>query len=105
MKNTKKRRTTVRERVIITTLITMMIVLLSIASYIDTHYNRVAIVDKIEDNTITFCDTVGYTWDAVDVENVVVGQKVVLKMYTNNTVDRITDDVIVGIKTTPIRMK
>lgn len=105
MKNTKRRRRVLRERAIITALITWIVLSVMLISYINTRYNREAIVDSIEDNVTTFVDISGNTWEATDVENVVVGQKVILKMHNNVTDYTITDDKVVDVKETPIRMK
>lgn len=95
MKTTTIRIITKRTMMLIT-----IILLLVLSSYIDTHYTRDARVDSIEDNVVTFIDTCGYTWEATDVDNIVEGQIVVLKMHTNHTDSIISDDIIVGIKPT-----
>lgn len=98
-----KRRTVRRTRAIIYTMI-VLIMLLTV-SHIESHYKRVARVDSISNNVVTFVDTLDYTWEAEDVENVVEGQIVTLKMYTRHTNGNVLDDIIVGIKPTAIRMK
>lgn len=98
-----KRRTVRRVRAIIYTMI-VLIMLLTV-SHIESHYKRVARVDGICNNVVTFTDALGYVWAAEDVENVVEGQTVTLKMYTRHTNGNVLDDVIVGIKPTAIRMK
>ena len=82
-----------------------IILLLVLSSYIDTHYTRDARVDSIENNVVTFIDTCGYIWEATDVDNIVEGQTVVLKMHTNHTDSIISDDVIVGIKPIAITLQ
>lgn len=101
-KHNKMKRRAKRQATII---VLMLVLLLSLVSYIESHYKRVATVDSVDNNVVSFVDTLGYTWEATDVENVVEGQKVLLKMYTNHTNNIITDDIIVGIKPTAIRMK
>ena len=98
-----KRRTVRRVRAIIYTMI-VLIMLLTV-SHIESHYKRVARVDSICNNVVTFTDVLGYVWAAEDVENVVEGQTVTLKMYTKHTNGNVLDDVIVGIKPTAIRMR
>ena len=98
-----KRRTVRRARAIIYTMI-VLIMLLTV-SHIESHYKRVARVDSICNNVVTFTDALGYVWTAEDVENVVEGQTVTLKMYTKHTDDNVLDGIIVGIKPTAIRMK
>lgn len=82
-----------------------IILLLILSSYIDTYYTRDARVDSIEDNVVTFIDTCGYTWKAIDVDNIVEGQTVVLQMHTNHTDSIISNDIIVGIKPTAITLQ
>ena len=98
-----KRRTVRRVRAIIYTMI--VLVMLLTVSHIESHYKKVATVDSINGSVVTFIDTLDYTWEAEDVENVVEGQTVTLKMYTRHTNGNVLDDVIVGIKPTAIRMK
>lgn len=86
-------------------LIVILTVLLMLSSYIDTRYTREATVDSINGTTVEFVDTLGYTWTATDVDNVVEGQTVVLKMYTNNTNSIITDDKIIKIEPTKITVQ
>lgn len=100
-KHNKMKRRAKRQATII---VLMLVLLLSLVSYIESHYKRVATVDSVDNNVVSFVDTLGYTWEATDVENVVEGQKVLLKMYTSHTNNIITDDIIVGIKPTAIRM-
>lgn len=94
-----------RARVQMIGLIVILIVLLMLSSYIDTRYTREATVNSINGTTVKFVDTLGYTWTATDVDNIVEGQTVVLKMYTNNTNGIITDDEIVKIKPIEIIMQ
>ena len=98
-----KRRTVRRARAIIYTMI-VLIMLLTV-SHIESHYKRVARVDSICNNVVTFTDVLGYTWEATDVDNIVEGQIVVLKMHTNHTDSIISDDIIVGIKPTTITLQ
>ena len=84
---------------LITTIIALLIVL-----YISTRYTKEAVVIDTTNNTVVFYDEGGHEWKC-SADNVVVGQKVVLRMYNNNTDSIITDDVIVGIKPTEIVMQ
>lgn len=94
-----------RRKIRTTIYIIILLLLFALSSYIDTHYNREATVTTIEDNVVVFTDTVGYTWEATDVENIVEGQTVVLKMHTNHTTNNISDDIILKIKPTAICMQ
>ncbi len=97
--------TTIRTIIKRTMMMIIIILLLYLLSYIATHYTRDAVVDSIEDNVVTFVDTCGYTWEAADVDNIVEGQTVVLKMHTNHTDSIISDDIIVDIKPTAITLQ
>jgi hypothetical protein len=72
---------------------------------VNTHYTRDAWVDSIENNVVTFIDSCGYTWEADEVDNIVEGQTVVLKMHTNHTDSIVSDDVIVSIKPVAITLQ
>lgn len=101
----KKRVTTVRRLVRTTVTLATVLSLLLLSSYIESHYKRQAIVDTIENNVVTFIDSCGYTWTAINVDNITEGQTVTLKMYTNNTNSIITDDEIVKIEPTAITLQ
>ncbi len=102
---TKRQRHSKRRRVQITLLVIAIISLALLSSYIESHYKRQATVDTIENNVVTFIDSCGYTWTAINVDNIVEGQTVTLKMYTNNTNNIITDDEIVKIESTAITLQ
>ena len=97
--------TTIRTIIKRTMMMITIIILLYLLSYIEAHYTRDAVVDSIEDNVVTFIDTCGYTWETTDVDNIVEGQTVVLKMHTNHTDSIISDDIIVDIKPTAITLQ
>lgn len=100
MKTTTMRTITKRVMMLIA-----LVLLLASTSYINTHYTRDAWVDSIEDNVVTFVDTCGYTWEATDVDNMVEGQTVVLKMHNHHTDNVVSDDVIVSIKPVAITLQ
>ena len=102
---TKRQRHNKRRRVHTALLVTAIISLALSSSYIDSHYKRQATVDTIENNVVTFIDSCGYTWTAINVDNITEGQTVTLKMYTNNTNNIIADDEIVKIEPTAITLQ
>ena len=84
--------------------IVIIISTLLLCSYIEQRYTREAVV-CVEEDEITFVDSMGHEWSA-DVDNVVDGQMVLLKMNNNNnTEENIDDDIIVRVKPISIRMK
>ena len=101
----KRRVTTVKRLVRTTATLVIMLSLILLSSYNESHYKRQATVDTIENNVVTFIDSCGYTWTAINVDNIIEGQTVVLKMYTNNTNSIITDDEIVKIEPTTITLQ
>lgn len=101
----KKRATTVKRLVRTTTTLAIMLSLILLSSYNESHYKRQATVDTIDSNVVTFIDSCGYTWTATNVDNITEGQTVTLKMYTNNTNNIITDDEIVKIEPTAITLQ
>ena len=78
--------------------------LLGTVSYVEHTYTKQATVCIHDDNTISFIDAQGHEWIA-DADNVVMGQTVTLKLYTNLTDNCITDDVILNIKPMDVRMR
>lgn len=94
-----------RRRGHVALMLLVIVTTIMITSHIESHYTREAMVQSMEDSTVVFVDNMGYTWEAVDVENITEGQTVELKMFTNHTNDIIHDDIIKSIKPTAIRMK
>lgn len=100
MKTTTIRTITKRAMMLIT-----LVLFLTLLSNINTHYTRDAWVDNVEGNVVTFVDSCGYTWEATDVDNIVEGQTVVLKMHNHHTDNVVSDDVIVSIKPVAITLQ
>lgn len=65
--------------------------------YIETHYNRLAIVTECKDDNIITKDKQDNLF-AFKGDGFKVGDKVVLKMYTNHTDNTIKDDKILNAK-------
>jgi hypothetical protein len=69
----------------------------ALASYIDTHYTREAVVVHTANNYYAVAvDNAGNEWEFC-ADNVFVNQKVKLKMHTNNT-NSIYDDKVIGVE-------
>ena len=65
--------------------------------YIETHYNRVAIVTQCKGDDVIVEDSQGNIF-AFGGDGFKVGDEVVLKMYTNHTDNTIKDDEILNAK-------
>ena len=90
----RARRTTVRTIIIIIVMTTMC----ALASYIDTHYTREAVV-TYQDNTgrvVAIDEHNGNVWE-FKADNVYAGQTIKMRMFTNHTTT-IYDDEVVGVK-------
>ena len=71
-------------------------------AYSDTHYSRTGFIKHSElPNLYTFTDSNGNVWEFVD-EDIIIPYNTAVqataKMFTNNTTDNITDDMILEIK-------
>jgi hypothetical protein len=68
-------------------------------SFYDNHYNRQAIVTKVDGKIITFTDTSDNTWVFENNKAVIfkVGAKAKLLMFNNNTEEYIYDDEIIKV--------
>lgn len=78
-------------------------------AYSDTHYSRTGFIKHSElPNLYTFIDSNGNVWEFVD-EDIIIPYNTVVqataKMFTNNTTDDITDDMILEIKIDSISEK
>lgn len=86
-----------RARVRATVSLVLIVLLLSLASIIETTYTRDAVVDKTEGLSVHFVDSTGHGWwyDDCYAE---IGDEVKLIMHTNNTDNYVEDDIIKDIK-------
>lgn len=68
-------------------------------SFYNNHYNRQAIVTKVDEKTITFTDTSDNTWVFENNKAAIfsIGAKVRLLMFNNNTEEYIYDDEIIKV--------
>ena len=78
--------------------ISMMIIsLMGIVGYAETHYNRQGIIIDIIDNTIVIEDKSGNLW-GFEGPDYSIGQEVEMEMYTNATDNNTMDDEVINIK-------
>lgn len=67
-------------------------------THVENHYTRknCEVVNYIED-CVTVVDKCGYKWELI-ADGLEIGDKIDVRMYTNNTDNNIYDDEIVGYK-------
>lgn len=72
---------------------------LGMCHWIETHYTRKDCeIVEINNSIITIEDKMGYLWEyETDTNTYAVGDKVSLRMHTNNTTNTIYDDKIVEV--------
>lgn len=89
------------ERIAVFILIVGALGLASICGYIENHYTRQGeVVEVYEDNNSTVAvieDSIGHLWE-YETEDLTIGNKVKMVMFTNFTDEDITDDEIIKIK-------
>lgn len=78
-------------------------------AYSDTHYSRTGFIKHSEiPNLYVFTDSNGNAWEFID-ENIIIPYNTAIqataRMFTNNTTDNITDDIILEIKMDSISEK
>ena len=89
----RARRTTVRTIIIVI----VMIAMCTMASFVDTHYTREAVVTYADDTCVIAVDDGGRNIWEFKATNLYKGQTIKMRMYTNNTTT-IYDDEVVGVK-------
>lgn len=76
----------------------IIVVVLGIAGYMDTHYTTTAEVYSIEDNSVILVDGAGYLWEVVDRPDLKKGDFVKIKFDNNTTGYTRNDDIILSVK-------
>ena len=90
-------------RRILTSLLTFVITsiiivaILGVAGYSDTHYSTVAEVYSVEDNSILLVDGAGYLWEITDRPELHKGDMVEVKFFNNTTDYTREDDEIIKV--------
>ena len=76
-----------------------IVVGLGMCHWTETHYTRKDCeIVKVDNSIITIEDKMGYLWEyETDTNTYTVGDKVSLRMHTNNTASTIYDDEIVEV--------
>ena len=75
----------------------VLVMVLAIGNYYENHYTREVRVVEIDCLEITVADNYGHEWVYLG-DDVEVGDSVELKMFSNNTVDDVEDDVVLNAK-------
>jgi hypothetical protein len=97
MTKTNARVRRIVKNIMILTMIVIVLLMYVLASYVDTHYKRDAVVIHTANNYYAVAiDNSGNEWEFC-AEDICVGDTVVMQMYTNHS-DTIYDDEVVGIK-------
>ena len=83
-------------------MISLMVGIILFCAYSDTHYSRTGFIKHAGlPNLYIFTDSNGNIWEFVD-EDIIIPYNSVIqataKMFTNNTTDDITDDIILEMK-------
>lgn len=90
-------------RRVLTALLTFVVVfsvivtVLGVAGYSDTHYKTVAEVYSVEDNSILLVDGAGYLWEITDRPELHKGNMVEVKFFNNTTDYTREDDEIIKV--------
>lgn len=64
---------------------------------LENHYTREMVVTKVENNKVTLLDNTDNTWILFD-DGYETGEKLMVTMHTNYTINNIKDDRIVKVK-------
>lgn len=75
----------------------VLLTLLGVAGYSETHYSTVAEVLSVEDNSILLVDGAGYVWEITDRPEFHKGDMVKIKFFNNTTDYTREDDEIIKV--------
>ena len=83
-------------------IISLIVSIILFCAYSDTHYSRTGFIKSTNiSNLYTFTDSNGHVWEFTD-NNIIIPSntaiKASVKMFTNNTTEYITDDIILEMK-------
>lgn len=78
--------------------ITVIVGVMVLLAYSETHYNRTGFVSYNGDNVYTFKDETGHMWDFYSDTIIPANAHIQADFFTNNTLDNIYDDMIIGYK-------
>ena len=75
----------------------VIVAVLGVAGYSDTHYSTVAEVYSVEKNSILLVDGAGYIWEITDRPDLHKGDMVRVKFFNNTTDYTREDDEIIKV--------
>jgi len=75
--------------------VSIILGLLFILSYSEHHYTRIGSCRSTQNNFYTFHDTTGNVWEFYSEDKIPSNTLIEVKMFSNCTIDNITDDIIV----------
>lgn len=78
--------------------ITVIVGILFLLAYSETHYNRTGLVKYNGEGIYTFKDETGNMWEFCADEIIPVNAHIKADFFTNNTLDNIHDDILVDYK-------
>ena len=78
--------------------IILIISIILVLAYSETHYNRTGFVKYNGNNVYTFKDETGHMWDFYSDTIIPINAHIQAKFFTNNTIDNIYDDIITNYK-------
>ena len=78
--------------------ITVIVGVMVLLAYSETHYNRTGFVSYNGDNVYTFKDETGHMWDFYSDTIIPANAHIQADFFTNNTLDNIYDDMVIGYK-------
>ena len=67
-------------------------------AYSETHYNRTGFVKYINNNVYMFKDETGHTWEFYSDTIIPANARIQADFFTNNTIDNIYDDMVIDYK-------
>ncbi len=78
--------------------IIVIVGIMFLLAYSETHYNRTGFVKYNGDNVYTFKDETGHMWDFYSNTIIPINAHIQADFFTNNTFDNIYDDMIINYK-------
>jgi hypothetical protein len=78
--------------------ITVIVGIMVLLAYSETHYKRTGFVKCNGENVYTFKDESGNMWDFYSNEIIPINAHIQASFFTNNTLDNITDDMVTDYK-------
>ena len=75
--------------------ITVVVGVMVLLAYSETHYNRTGFVSYNGDNVYIFKDETGHMWDFYSDDKIPENARIKADFFTNNTLDDIYDDMVI----------